>query len=100
MAAARQLADETEARMARITGLAPFSSPEFRAPQMASLRLPRTDPKKLQQDLMAGWSIEIPCFDWQDNTIARISTAGYTTRAEADLLVSALKSLLTLSDAA
>jgi isopenicillin-N epimerase len=100
MRAARQLADDTEARMSRITGLAPFSSPAFRAPQMAALRLPRTDPRKLQADLMAGWQIEIPCFDWQDNTIARISTAGYTTPAEADLLVSALKSLLTLSDAA
>jgi isopenicillin-N epimerase len=100
MQVARQLADETEARMSRITGLAPFSSPDFRAPQMAALRLPRTDPKQLQHDLMAGWSIEIPCFDWQDNTIARISTAGYTTPAEADLLISALKSLLTLSDAA
>jgi isopenicillin-N epimerase len=100
MAAAKLLADETEARMAAITGLAPFSSPEFRAPQMAAMRLPRTDPKKLQSDLMAGWSIEIPCFDWQDNTIARISTAGYTTRAEADLLVTALSELLTLPRAA
>lgn len=100
MAEAARLADETEARMAAITGLVPFSSPEFRAPQMAALRLPRTDPKKLQADLMAGWSIEIPCFDWQDNTIARISTAGYTTRAEADLLVTALSALLTLPRAA
>jgi isopenicillin-N epimerase len=100
MADAARLADETEARMAAITGLVPFSSPEFRAPQMAALRLPRTDPKKLQADLMAGWSIEIPCFDWQDNTIARISTAGYTTRAEADLLVTALSALLTLPRAA
>ncbi len=100
MADAARLADETEARMTAITGLAPFSSPAFRAPQMAALRLPRTDPKKLQSDLMEGWSIEIPCFDWQDNTIARISTAGYTTRAEADLLVTALSELLTLPRAA
>lgn len=100
MADAARLADETEARMAAITGLVPFSLPAFRAPQMAALRLPRTDPKKLQADLMEGWSIEIPCFDWQDNTIARISTAGYTTRAEADLLVTALSQLLTLPRAA
>lgn len=100
MAAAKLLADETEAKMVRRTGLAPFSSPAFRAPQMAALRLPRTDPRKLQADLMEGWSIEIPCFDWQDNTIARISTAGYTTPAEADLLVEALSSLLTLPRAA
>jgi len=100
MRAARDLATETEARMSALTGLAPFSSPEFRAPQMAALRLPRTDPKQLQLDLMARWSIEIPCFDWQDNTIARISTACYTTQSEADLLVSALTSLLTLPRAA
>lgn len=100
MAAAKELADETEARMTRITGLVPFSTPEFRAPHMAALRLPRTDPRKLQSDLMERWSIEIPCFDWQDNTIARISTAGYTTKAEVDQLIAALRTLLTLPDVA
>ncbi len=99
MADAARLADETEARMAAITGLAPFSSPAF-ARRRWRPAVAADGPEEAATDLMAGWSIEIPCFDWQDNTIARISTAGYTTRAEADLLVTALSELLTLPRAA
>ena len=99
-ARAADLVTRAEARMAALTGLAPFAPPQFRAPQMASLRLPRTDPRALQTALMDRWRIEIPCFDWQDNTIARVSGQGYTTDADMDLLVAALSELLTLGRAA
>ncbi len=96
----RDLAQETAARLARRTGLAPFSGTAFCAPQMVSMPVPRTDPKALQEALMERWRIEIPCFDWKDHTIVRLSVQGYNTRAEMDLLVEALTTLLTLSDAA
>jgi isopenicillin-N epimerase len=96
----RDLIDAIEARMCRITGLPAFSSPAFRAPQMASLRVPRTDPLALQQALMAQFGIEIPCFDWQDATIVRVSAQGYNTQADMDLLVDALTALLPLARAA
>lgn len=92
----RDLIDATEARVAALTGLAPFSTPEFRAPQMASLRLPRTDPRALQRDLLDRFGIEIPCFDWQDNSIARVSAQGYNSAAQMDHLVAALTDLLHL----
>jgi isopenicillin-N epimerase len=96
----RDLVDSTEARVSRLTGLAPLSSTAFRAPQMASLRVPRCDPKALQRRLLEEHSIEIPCFDWQDHTIVRISAQGYNTQADMDRLVGALAGILALRDAA
>ncbi|MCC5972729.1 MAG: aminotransferase class V-fold PLP-dependent enzyme [Rubellimicrobium sp.] len=96
----RDLAQETAARVAQRTGLGPFSSPAFCAPQMVSMPVPRTDPKALQEALMEQWRIEIPCFDWKDHTIVRLSVQGYNTRAQMDLLVEALTGILALSDAA
>lgn len=92
----RELIDQTEARVAALTGIAPFSSPAFRAPQMASLRLPRTDPKALQTALLERHGIEMPCFDWQENSIARVSAQGYNSAAQMDHLVAALTDLLHL----
>ncbi|MCC7320552.1 MAG: aminotransferase class V-fold PLP-dependent enzyme [Rubellimicrobium sp.] len=91
----RDLIDRTEARVAALTGLAPFSTPQFRAPQMASMRIPRRDPRALQVMLLERHGIEIPCFDWEDNTIVRVSAQGYNTAAQMDLLVEALSAILT-----
>jgi isopenicillin-N epimerase len=99
-ARARDLVDRTEQRVAALTGIAPFASPAFRAPQMAAMPLPRTDPKALQANLMADHGIEIPCFDWQDHTIARVSGQGYNTQGQMDLLVTGLTRLLSLPRAA
>jgi isopenicillin-N epimerase len=99
-AGCRDLAQETGARVAALTGLVPFSSPEFCAPQMVAMPVPRTDPKALQAALMERWKIEIPCFDWKDHTVVRVSVQGYNTRAEMDMLVEGLSTLLTLERAA
>jgi isopenicillin-N epimerase len=96
----RDLAQETGARVAALTGLTPFSSREFCAPQMVAMPVPRTDPKALQVALMERWKIEIPCFDWKDHTVVRVSVQGYNTKAEMDMLVGALSALLTLERAA
>ena len=96
----RDLVDATEARVAGLTGLAPFSTAAFRAPQMAAMRLPKIDPSALQRTLLNRYGIEIPCFEWQDQSIVRVSAQGYNTAAEMDRLVAALSDLLPLAHAA
>ena len=93
----RQLAQETAARLARKTGLGPFSSPVLCAPQMVSMPIPETDPLELQRTLMARYGIEIPVFKWQDRTIVRLSVQGYNSQPQMDLLIEALSALLSLA---
>jgi isopenicillin-N epimerase len=84
------LVQETAKRVAQLTGLASLSSPEFCAPQMVSMPVPKCDPKALQAKLYREHKIELPCFDWQDHTIVRVSAQGYNTQAHMDKLVTAL----------
>ncbi|WP_374434300.1 aminotransferase class V-fold PLP-dependent enzyme [Tabrizicola sp.] len=90
----RALAQATAARVAALTGLPAFSSPEFCAPQMVSMPVPSCDPQVLQRSLMDRFGIEIPCFNWQAHTIVRVSAQGYNTSTQMDLLVAALAELL------
>lgn len=90
----RRLVQDTAARVRSLTGLPGFCSPEFCAPQMASMPVPDCDPLVLQQTLMAEYGIEIPCFKWQDHTIVRVSAQGYNTQSQMNLLVTALTELL------
>jgi isopenicillin-N epimerase len=84
------LVQETAKRVAQLTGLAALSSPEFCAPQMVSMPVPKCDPKALQAKLYRDHKVELPCFDWQDHTIVRVSAQGYNTQAHMDKLVNAL----------
>ena len=90
----RQLAQETAARVRAITGLPALSSPEFCAPQMVSMPVTRCDPAVLKTRLYDDYQIEIPCFDWQDHSIVRVSVQGYNTKSQMDHLVTALTELL------
>ena len=90
----RYLVQDTAARVAQLTGLPGFCSPEFCAPQMAAMPVPNCDPLALQQALLARYGIEIPCFKWQNHTIARVSAQGYNTQSQMDLLVTALTAVL------
>lgn len=99
-ASCSELVDAVERRMSRLTGLQPYASPQFRAPQMTSLRVPQCEPRALQQELLSSFGIEIPCFDWKDDTVVRVSAQGYNTQADLDLLVAALTEILTLAEAA
>ena len=90
----RDLAQETAARVAAITGLSPFSSSEFCAPQMVAMPVPNCDPMELKLALLNQYGIEIPCFNWQKFTIVRLSVQGYNTLADMDRLVNALRSIL------
>jgi isopenicillin-N epimerase len=86
----QRLVQDTAKRVAKLTGLQAFSSPEFCAPQMVAMPVPRCDAKALQASLYREHKIELPCFDWQDQTIVRVSAQGYNTQAHMDKLVSAL----------
>jgi isopenicillin-N epimerase len=90
----RMLAQETAARVRSLTGLPAFSAPEFCAPQMVAMAVPRCDPMALKLALLDRHGIEIPVFDWQDHTIVRLSVQGYNTAAQMDLLLTALSAEL------
>ena len=94
----RKLAQATAARVARLTGLAGFCSPDFCAPQMVAMPVTPCDPLLLKNRLLERYGIEIPCFTWQEHTIVRVSVQGYNTQSQMDLLVLALtETLLELS---
>lgn len=90
----RALVQDTAARVAALTGLPAFASPEFCAPQMASMPVPTCDPLLLQRSLMEQYGIEIPCFTWKAHTIVRVSAQGYNTAQQMDHLLAALTDLL------
>lgn len=93
-ACCRDLAQETACRVAEITGLPPFSSPEFCAPQMVAMPIPDCDPVALQRRLLAEHRIEIPCFRWKQHCIVRLSVQGYNNQSQMDALVSAMHTLM------
>ncbi len=90
----RDLVRDTAARVAALTGLPALSSAEFCAPQMVAMPVPRCDPMALKRALLDDHGIEIPCYDWQDHTIVRVSAQGYNTLADMDKLVAALADIL------
>ncbi len=92
--ACRRLVQDTAARVAKMTGLPPLSSPEFCAPQMVSMPVPATDMGRLKTDLIDRYGVEIPCFAWKDRCIVRVSAQGYNTEGQMDRLVQALAKLL------
>jgi isopenicillin-N epimerase len=90
----RDLVQATAARVAMITGLPALSSPAFCAPQMVAMPVPPCDPMALKLALLNEYGIEIPCFNWKDRSIVRLSVQGYNTAAEMDKLVHALQAVL------
>ena len=93
-AACRDLVQASALRVRDLTGLAGFCSPVFCAPQMVSMPVPACDPLVLQRALLDRYGIEIPCFNWKNHTIVRVSAQGYNTQSQMDHLVAALTVLL------
>jgi isopenicillin-N epimerase len=94
------LAQDTARRLGELTGLPPLSAPQFCAPQMVAIPLPECDTDRLKLDLIDKFNIEIPVFKWQDRCIARLSVQGYNSKGQMDLLLTALQSLLGLTEPA
>jgi isopenicillin-N epimerase len=94
------LAQDTAARLRRLTGLPALSTPEFCAPQMVAMQIPDTsDPVAIHDALLDRYNIEIPVFNWQDRSIVRLSVQGYNSKPQMDLLIEALSALLNLNQA-
>ena len=87
----RLLAQDTAARVAKLTGLPALGTPEFCAPQMVAMPVPKCEPTELKKFLLEQYGIEIPVFNWQSHTIVRVSAQGYNTQKHMDHLVDALK---------
>jgi isopenicillin-N epimerase len=90
----RRLVQDTAQRVAAWTGLPAFASPVFCAPQMVAMPIPECEPLQLQKKLWSDYKIEIPCFKWKNQAIARVSAQGYNQQTHMDLLVNALKDIL------
>lgn len=90
----RMLVQDTASRVAKLTGLPALSSPEFCAPQMVAMPVPKSEPMELKLFLLQQYGIEIPVFNWQDSTIVRVSAQGYNTQKHMDRLVAALQKYL------
>lgn len=63
--------------------------------QMAVAQLPPIpDIKSLKSQLYEQFKIEIPCIEWNDRQLIRVSVQGYNTQADIDALLAALSTLL------
>jgi isopenicillin-N epimerase len=93
----RELAQETAARVRKMTGLPALSTPAFSAPQMVAMPIPECDAPAVHLKLFETHRIEIPVFKWQDRCIARVSVQGYNSRDQMTLLIRALAVELGLS---
>ncbi|MFT6657739.1 aminotransferase class V-fold PLP-dependent enzyme [Maritalea sp.] len=89
--ACNQLAQDVAKRITDITKISPLSSPEFCAPQMVAMPMPKTDPKALKSYLLNDKNIELPVFEWNGRTIVRVSVAAYNSTEDLDKLVEALQ---------
>lgn len=96
-AGCRDLAQETAARVRKMTGLPAISSPEFSAPQMVAMPIPECDAPAVHKALREKHRVEIPVFKWQDRHIARVSVQGYNSREQMTILIRALAEELGLS---
>ena len=87
----RILVQDTAVRVAKLTDLPALSTPEFCAPQMVAMPVPKCEPTELKKFLLEQYGIEIPVFNWLNHTIVRVSAQGYNKQKHMDYLVEALK---------
>jgi len=94
--ACHRLAIETWERINRTTGMSPLhSNPDDWFAQMTVSRLPAdTDIAAFKAALYDKHRVEIPLVDWRGNKLIRLSVQGYNSRRDTDVLVNALKVLL------
>ncbi len=92
------LAEETAARILRLTGGALFGAAAFRAPQMIAVPLPSCDPAALHDRLLADHGIEVPVCRWHDQVCLRFSVQGYNSAADMDRLLAAVGVVFGLKD--
>jgi isopenicillin-N epimerase len=89
--AAVELADEAERRLGQL-GLRPLRGD--RAPFMRAFTVRRQHPAVLQSRLYDEHRVELPVYDWEDTTLARVSIGPYNDEADLDRLVDAFRATL------
>lgn len=92
----RDLVHQAIQRIDELTGL-PSVYPDESGwyHQMAVAQLPPIpDIKSLKSQLYEQFKIEIPCIEWNDRQLIRVSVQGYNTQADIDALLAALSTLL------
>lgn len=90
-----QLASQTRAEIAELTGLAPIAPDDPRwFGQMAASPLPALDHRILKQRLYDEFCIEVPINFWNERPHIRVSFQAYNTADDAQALLRALRTLL------
>jgi isopenicillin-N epimerase len=94
--ACHELAKDAQARICKLTGLAPIhSSDDSWFAQLAAAPLPdNTDVVALKSRLYDEYRVEIPLTAWGDKKLIRVSIQGYNTEKDVDRLLEALSVLL------
>jgi isopenicillin-N epimerase len=87
----RSLADEAERALGRY-GLRPLRG--VRAPFMRALTVRTTDPDGLARRLYDEHRVELPVYDWEGSSLARVSIGPYTDDADLERLVAAVQGVL------
>jgi len=91
------LAAEAVARIDALTGLSPIYPPGDHGffAQMAAAALPAIpDLPAFKRRLYDEYRVEIPCIQWGDRQLIRVSIQGYNAVEDVDALLSALRALL------
>lgn len=93
------LLKEALARIREVTGLeALYPDDAGYYQQMAVAALPAIDDlPAFKRRLMQDFRIQIPCLQWGDHQLIRLSLQGYNTAEEVDILIEALATLLSRS---
>jgi isopenicillin-N epimerase len=87
----RSLADEAERALGRY-GLRPLRG--VRAPFMRAFTVRTTDPDGLARRLYDEHRVELPVYDWEGSSLARVSIGPYTDEADLERLVAAVQAVL------
>jgi isopenicillin-N epimerase len=95
-AACHELANDAQARICQLTGLAPLhSKSDTWFAQLTAAPLPvNTDLVILKSRLYDEYQIEIPVIDWKGRKFLRVSIQGYNSKRDVDHLLFALPKLL------
>jgi isopenicillin-N epimerase len=89
--AAVHLADEAERRLSPL-GLKPLRG--ARSPLMRALTVRTADPQELWRRLYGEHRVELPVYEWEGTTLARVSVGPYTDEDDLERLVDALRQTL------
>ena len=91
LAAAAALADEAERRLSQL-GLKPLRG--ARSPLMRALTVRTADPDDLWRRLYDEHRVELPVYEWEGTTLARVSVGPYNDDADVERLVDGLRHTL------